>query len=147
MGLYRLLADLVVFAHALYVGFVIVALLAILVGVVRWGWVRNFWFRFIHFLMIATVVFEALFGIVCPLTTIEGDLREKAGETVEAGTFIGRFAHDVLFYDAPEWVFTICYCIFGGIVLVTLILAPPRRPRRPAWLRRTVSGGSVRPRA
>jgi len=140
MSLYRLLADLVVFAHALYVGFVIVALLAIFAGVVlHWGWVRNFWFRTIHFLMIATVVMEALFGIVCPLTTVEDDLREKAGETVEEGTFLGRFAHDVLFYDAPEWVFTACYCIFGAIVLATLILAPPRRP---AWLRRPISRGS-----
>ena len=69
-------------------------LVAILLGGWRkWRWVRNFWFRLLHFLMIAVVVVESLVGIVCPLTDWEDALREKAGETVEQGTFIGRMVH------------------------------------------------------
>lgn len=135
MDLYRIAADLLVAFHAAYVGFVVFGLIAILIGIVlRWGWVRNFWFRIIHFAMIGVVVCEALSAILCPLTTWEHDLRIKAGETVQQGTFIGRFFHNVLIYDAEAEVFTKLYCVFGGVVLATLILAPPQRPTGPRWL-------------
>jgi hypothetical protein len=130
MVIYRWLADTVVVLHAAYVAFVIAGLLAVLMGVLlRWRWVRNFSFRAVHFLMIAVVVVESLLGITCPLTTWEDTLRLKAGEEVTQGTFIGRWAHEVLFYDAPPWVFTIAYCVFGGLVLLALVLVPPERPR------------------
>ncbi len=126
----RLLADGVVVAHAAYVGFVVVGLVLILLGVVmRWQWVRNFWFRVIHFAMIGVVVLEALAGISCPLTLWEDALREKAGETVQEGTFIGRLAHELLFFDVPEAAFTPIYCLVGALVLATLVFAPPRWPR------------------
>jgi hypothetical protein len=35
----------------------------------------------------------------------------------------------VMFFEAPEWVFTLGYCLFGLLVLLALIFAPPRRPR------------------
>lgn len=126
---YRLLADLIVAVHFAYVAFVIVALAVILVGIaLRWSWVRNFWFRAIHLLMIAVVVFESLGKIECPLTTWEFRLRELAGETPEEGTFIGRWAHWLLFYNIPPRVLTICYCCFGLAVLCVWLLAPPRWP-------------------
>jgi hypothetical protein len=131
MVIYRWLADAVVVFHAAYVTFVIAGLLAVLVGVVlRWRWIRNPWFRWIHFFFIAVVVVESLFGVECPLTTWEDDLRRAAGEEVAQGTFIGRWAHEFLFYDAPDWVFTIAYCAFGALVLAVLILVPPRWPHR-----------------
>jgi hypothetical protein len=132
--IYRLLADLIVAVHFVYVSFVVVALALIVVGVVlRWSWVRNFWFRAIHLLMIGVVVFESLGGVVCPLTTWEFELRELAGETPEAGTFIGRWTHWLLFYDIPPWVLEISYCCFGLAVLCVWLLAPPRWPwKRPA---------------
>ncbi len=134
MNVYRLLADFVVVVHLAYVLCVIVGLGLILAGVVlRWGWVRNFWFRIMHFLMIAIVVLQALAGVICPLTTLENWLRMRAGQAPQEGTFVGRLAHDLLFYDGPPWVFAVCYCLFGLAVLVTLILAPPRWP----WRRET----------
>ena len=131
MNVYRLLADLIVVFHFAYVTFVIAGLAAILLGGWRkWGWVRNFWFRIIHFLMIAVVVVESLGGIVCPLTDWEDALREKAGETVEQGSFIGRMVHRLMFFHCPPGVLTICYCAFGLAVLATLFLIPPRWPKR-----------------
>jgi hypothetical protein len=133
MTLYDFLADVVVVLHFAYVGFVVIGMLLILVGIVRrWRWVRNFWFRMVHFLMIGVVVVESLVDIVCPLTRWESDLRVRAGGAGEAGSFVGRWVHRLLFYDAPEWVFTTCYCLFGAAVLLTLILAPPRWPWRRA---------------
>jgi hypothetical protein len=128
---YNYLADAVVVIHAAYVGFVIVGLLAILLGELRrWKWVRNFWFRTIHFLMILIVVVQALFGVMCPLTTLEQSLRDKGGSEVYAGSFVGHWVNELLFYEAPAWVFTVCYTIFGAIVLATLIAFPPRWPWR-----------------
>ncbi len=129
----RLLADLIVVFHAACVAFVILGLLAILLGIVfRWGWVRNFWFRLIHLAYIAFVVFEAAIGMDCPLTEWENRLREAAGEEGYPGDFIGYWAHRLIYYEAEPWVFTIVYVLFGGAVLATFLLAPPRWPKRSA---------------
>jgi hypothetical protein len=131
MNLYRVLADVVVVVHAAFVGTVVLGLLLILVGLaLRWRWVRNFWFRAVHFLMIAVVVGQALLGIVCPLTTLENHLRELGGQEPYPGSFIGYWAHELIFYDGPPWAFTLGYCIFGAAVLTTLLAAPPRWPWR-----------------
>ena len=43
--------------------------------------------------------------------------------------FTYHWLHNLIFIDAPSWVFTLCYTVFGLLVLGTLILAPPHRPR------------------
>ncbi len=130
MNLYSVAADIVVFLHAAYVTFVVLGLVASLIGAcLRWQWIRNFWFRVIHLSMIGIVVFEALMGITCPLTTLEHQLRVAAGQEANSGSFVGRWVHELLFFDAPPWVFTTVYCVFGAIVLATFILAPPRWKR------------------
>lgn len=130
---YKLLADGVVVIHAAYVAFVLFGLLAIVLGAfLRWKWVRNFWFRSVHFLAIAIVVVEALNNIVCPLTTLENFLLKQSGQPVETRSFVGRYVNDLLFFEedeVPQPVFTACYCVFGALVLATLILVPPNWPR------------------
>ena len=97
----RVLADLIVVFHACYVSFVVFGLAAILAGAVfRWRWVRNFWFRAIHLVMIAIVVGESLAGVPCPLTVWEQQLRKRAGEVSFTGDFIGYWAHRLIFYRA-----------------------------------------------
>jgi Protein of Unknown function (DUF2784) len=128
MNFYSILADVVVVAHFAYVAFVLLGLVAVLVGfLLRWEWVRNFWFRIVHLSMILIVAFEAVMGIVCPLTTLENYLRDKAGESVRAGSFMGQVVHDLLFFEASPWVFTCGYCAFAGLVVTTFIIIPPRR--------------------
>ena len=129
MAVYRILADAVVVVHFAYVAFVVLGMAAILTGIaLGWQWIRNFWFRIVHFLMIAVVVAESLCGILCPLTEWEDRLRELAGETSEPGSFIGRWMDALLFVDLSPSVLAVCYCVFGLAVLLTLILAPPRGP-------------------
>lgn len=126
---YRFLADVIVVVHFAYVAFVLGGMLLILIGVVRrWGWVRNFWFRVLHFLAIALVVAESLFGVICPLTEWENSLRGEAGDPGRPESFIGRWIHRLMFFEVPESVFTIVYFLFGTAVLVTLLWAPPRLP-------------------
>jgi polyferredoxin len=126
-SLYSALADVVVVLHAGYVAFVIFGELAILVGILlRWNWIRNRTFRLSHLAAIGVVVLESWSGITCPLTTWEDWLRSRAGQTVEKGDFIGRWVHDVLFYQADPRIFTVIYSAFGALVVLSLILSPPR---------------------
>lgn len=72
MSWYRVAADVVVLVHVAYIGYVVVGLVAIVVGLaLRREWARGFWFRTLHLAMIAIVVLEAWAGVVCPLTTWE----------------------------------------------------------------------------
>jgi Protein of Unknown function (DUF2784) len=129
---YGLLADLVVAFHFVYVGFVVVGQLLICIGVfLRWRWVRNLWFRLAHLLAIGVVALEGVFGVVCPLTTWEAELRRLAGQEVAEGTFIGRWLHNLIFYNADQRILDLCYIGFAVLVMITFLIAPPfwRRPR------------------
>ncbi len=132
MNLYCLLADAIAVLHFCFVAFVAGGMAVIWLGIaLHWAWVRNFWFRAIHLAMIALVVVESLLDILCPLTKWENRLRSAGGESLEPGSFIGRWVHSLLFVDLPDSVLTACYVVFGLIVLATFVLAPPRRrPRR-----------------
>jgi hypothetical protein len=131
MSLYRFLADLIVVVHLAYVGFVVLALPMFLLGAyLDWHWVRNFWIRTVHLVMISVVVAEAVLGIDCPLTVWENQLRVRADGSDYPGSFVGRWANELLFYEAPPWAFTTLYCLFGVAVLATLVWIPPRWPSR-----------------
>ncbi len=88
-----------------------------------WRWVRNPWFRYLHLAAIVFVVAEALLGVVCPLTLWEDLLRGGA----RPDSFIGRWVRQLLYYNAPEWVFTASYAAWAAATLLTLRLVPPRR--------------------
>jgi polyferredoxin len=123
----RVLADLVVAVHFGYVLFVVAGQVLILAGAMaRWEWIRNRWFRGAHLAMIVIVVLEAWCGVVCPLTTWEQALRSRAGQSSYRGDFLPNLLHNLMFFDAPAWVFTLLYTLFGGLVLGSLLLAPPR---------------------
>jgi hypothetical protein len=125
---YGILADILVAVHVAFMVYVVLGQLVILAGVVaRWSWVRNIWFRCSHLLAIFIVAFETVMNMPCPLTVWEHDLRMAAGQPVSEATFIGRLMHNLLFYDLPTWVFTTAYLTFFGLVVLTFVLAPPRR--------------------
>ena len=127
----RVLADALVVLHATYVSFVVFGLAAILMGIVfRWSWVRNIWFRAIHLTAIAIVVGESIMGVPCPLTVWEAQLRKTAGQTSYTGDFLGHWAHQLIFFRADTWVFTLIYTLFGLAVLAAFVVAPPRRSSR-----------------
>jgi hypothetical protein len=127
---YVLLADALVVVHFAFVAFIVLGQAAILLGAaLRWVWVRNPGFRYAHLAAIVFVAGEAVFGVLCPLTVWEYELRVRGGQRAEEGTFIGRWVRAVLYYDLPPWVFTTAYVAFALLVLVTLIGIPPRRSR------------------
>ena len=128
---YQLLADAVLTLHVAIVLFVVGGLIVILLGNWRrwknWQWVNALWFRLAHLLAILFVVSESWLGIVCPLTTLEMWLRRQAGASGYTGSFIEHWLQRLLYYDAPGWVFTLAYSVFGLAVVATWWLFPPRR--------------------
>jgi len=126
----RIGADAVLILHTGFIAFVLLGLVVTWIGIFRrWRWVRGFGFRATHLLAIGFVVAQAYCRIVCPLTILENNLRVRAGQTAYGDRgFIHYWLHNLIFFDAPGWVFTTCYTLFGLLVLGTLIFAPPRRP-------------------
>ena len=85
---YRILADLVVGVHALFVAFVVIGGLLAL----RWPWVAA--------LHLPAAVWGALIefrGWICPLTPLEKSLRAAAGEAGYRGGFIEHYLLPVLY--------------------------------------------------
>ena len=126
--LYLLAADLVLLLHVLFVAFVVIGLVLILVGKVRaWSWVRNPWFRVSHLAAIGVVTLQAWLGVICPLTQLEMALRSQAGDAVYPGAFIAHWLERALYYQAPPWVFAVCYTLFAAAVIASWVWVRPRR--------------------
>jgi hypothetical protein len=130
---YGPLADIVLSVHVALVLFVVGGLVIIVVGnLLAWRWVNSWSFRLAHLGAIAVVVAEAWFGIECPLTTLEIWLRGKAHATTYEGGFIEYWLQRLLYYEAPPWVFTLAYTLFGLAVAAAWWRFPPRRRRKSA---------------
>jgi hypothetical protein len=126
--LFRALADVALVAHVAFVAFVVGGLLLILLGGFRgWKWIRNPWFRSLHLAGIGLVVVQAWLGLVCPLTTLEMALRERAGDPTYGGGFVAHWLQRLLYYEAPPWVFAVGYTVFGLAVLGSWFKFRPRR--------------------
>ena len=119
-----LAADALLVFHFAVVAFIVGGLILVWIGAAAgWIWIRNPWFRYAHLAAIVFVAAEALLGYACPLTIWEDLLRGG----VRPESFIGRWVYGLLYYNAPEWVFTSLYAACAAATLVTLILVPPRR--------------------
>ncbi len=127
-GYYALVADALLVAHAGYVLFVVGGQLLILLGAWRgWGWTRNPVFRYAHLAAIGFVVWEAWAGVACPLTVWEDHFRQLAGGGAYEIGFIGHWLQKIIFYRAPDWIFTLVYTAFSLVVIASYLLYPPRR--------------------
>jgi hypothetical protein len=86
--IYRLSADLVLIVHLGFVLFVVLG------GLLVWRWR---WLAGIH---LAAVFWGALIefsGFACPLTPLEGHLRQLGGEVRYEGDFIGHYITEFLY--------------------------------------------------
>ncbi|HET9350302.1 MAG TPA: DUF2784 domain-containing protein [Burkholderiales bacterium] len=118
-----MLADLLLVLHFFIAGFIVLGLILVWAGALAgWRWIRNPWFRYLHLAAIVFVAAEALLGQACPLTLWEDVLRGG----VRPASFIGRWVAQLLYYDAPEWLFTLLYAAWAAATLVTLRFVPPR---------------------
>lgn len=124
------LADTIAVVHAAFVLFVVGGLVLVLLGAaLRWGWVRNPWFRGLHLVAIVVVALEAMFGVTCPLTVWERELLEASGRSADQRSFMARLSEDLLYLDLPAYVFPILHVGFAVLVVLAFVLVPPRRKR------------------
>lgn len=103
---YRILADMVVGAHALFVVFVMAGGLLVL----RWPWVAA--------LHLPAALWGALIefqGWICPLTPLEKSLRRAAGEAGYQGGFIEHYLLPVLY---PAGLTPNVQLVLGTVVVV-----------------------------
>lgn len=125
---YIFAADLVLLLHVLFVAFVVFGLVLVVAGkLLGWSWVRNPWFRIAHLAAIVVVATQAWFGVVCPLTNWEMALRQRGGDATYSGAFVAHWLEAILYYQAPNWVFAVCYTLFGLAVLASWFWVRPRR--------------------
>ena len=130
--MFEVLADLVLLLHFAIVHFVVGGLVLVVGGnVLGWSWVNTLSFRLLHLAAIGTVVSQSWLGVTCPLTTLESWLRLQAGTAVYQSSFIEHWLHQLLFYEAPGWVFTVAYSVFGLLVAASWWFFPPKL-RRPS---------------
>ena len=119
-----LIADVLLVVHFGIATFVVGGLVLVWVGAaLGWSWTRNPWFRYLHLGAIVFVAAEALAGVACPLTVWEDLLRGG----LRPESFVGRWVQRLLYYQAPEWVFTVSYVLWTLATLLTLWLVPPRQ--------------------
>lgn len=118
------MADALLVVHFLIAAFIVAGLVLVWLGAAfGWRWTTNPWFRYLHVGAIAFVAAEALAGVACPLTVWEDLLRGG----VRPESFVGRWVQRLLYYQAPEWMFTAAYVAWTAATLLTLWLVPPRR--------------------
>jgi len=130
-NIHSLLADLVLLVHFAFVAFVALGFLAIWAGYFcRWSFVRDLRFRVAHLLAMGVVLAESLIGFICPLTTWEDQLRNRAGEAAGySGSFIQHWVGRILFHDWNEQTFTFIYAGFFILMGITFWVVRPQRRR------------------
>ena len=126
--LFGLAADAVMLIHFTFVAFVVLSVPAIWIGkFLRKPFATAPRFRLIHMAAMAVVLVQALFGVLCPLTTLEMKLRRMGGgEEGYATSFIQHWVHKLLFVQASETLLTWIYGGFFVLIVVTMIFVPPR---------------------
>lgn len=118
-----LLADTILVIHLFYVLFVVGSLPLIWIGaLLKWSFIGNPWFRYLHLAAIMFVVAESLLGVACPLTVLENELRAIETES----SFIQSWVHRILFYRLPEFAFTLMYIASAALVAITFKWVPVR---------------------
>jgi len=124
--LFHSLADLVIVIHFAIAVFVVAGLPAIVVGnALHWRWVNTRLFRYAHLAAIGIIMLQAWCGQYCALTDLESWLRIRAGELPYEQSFIGHWLQQMMYYQAPMWVFTFVYTVFGLLVLWAWLRFPP----------------------
>jgi polyferredoxin len=123
---YQVLANAVLLAHFSIVVFVVGGLLIIVAGnLLGWRWVNGLWFRAAHLAAIAFIATEAWFGVTCPVTVLESWLRAQGGSEAYRQSFIEHWVQRAMFHEAPPWVFTVSYTVFGLLVAAAWWYFPP----------------------
>ena len=125
-----MLSDIILVVHFLFIAFLLGGQGCILMGAFQhWKWIRRRGFRLAPLVAIAFIVMQSWVGMMCPLTIWENTCRRTAGETTYTGTFVSYWVSKIVYFDAPQWLFTTAYTLFGLIVLASWFIVKPEKKR------------------
>jgi hypothetical protein len=109
--LHRLAADAVLLLHAAFIVFAVLGALPAL----RWRW-----WPALHLPAAAWAFFVEATGRLCPLTTVENELRRRAGDQGYAGGFIEHYLWPLIYPDGltrpTQWALAL------GVLLVNALI-------------------------
>lgn len=126
-----MIADIVMLIHFAFIAFVLGGQGMIMIGYHRkWRWATNRVMMKVHIACVLYVVVQAWAGQWCPLTLLENRYRAAAGQEAYRSSFIRDWVGRLIYYDAPLWVFTIIYTVFGALAIIYWCLVE-RRCARP----------------
>lgn len=106
---YRILADVVLGVHMIYIVFVVLGALL----VARWAWVA-----WLHIPAAAWGALVELFGFWCPLTPLENHFRERAGAEGYADGFIEEYLLPLIY--PGELTRTMQLVLGAGVIVVNI---------------------------
>ena len=126
--LYKILADLIVFFHFLWIIFNLIGFILTLAG---FFWKRFFdraLFRLLHLFGIVYVSLLAILGKYCPLTILENSLRRKYNPfLVYPGSFIAHHLENLVYPDVNPLIVYIPTLFIALFTVIIFILKPPKR--------------------
>lgn len=91
----------------------------------RWRWVRGFWWRLAHLLILAAVAAQALAGRACFLTVWQSDF---GGGGTRPEPLIAGWIERAIYWPLPIWFFAVLYVLVWLYVLFLWWRVPPRLP-------------------
>lgn len=108
--LYRLLADVTLVAHLLFIGFVVVG------GLMALRWSRVAW---VHLPSAIWGAWIELAGSICPLTPLENHFRRLGGQAGYEGGFIQHYLIPVIY--PAELTREVQIALGGAVVALNLV--------------------------
>jgi hypothetical protein len=107
--LWRILAEVVVGVHYAYLGYLIVG------GFLAWRWRSTIW---AHIVAVVWAVLIVTTKIPCPLTALQNDFRENAGQHRLSTSFINLYVRGT-FYPSGQQTFA--QAAIASVVLTSWI--------------------------
>ena len=109
--LYRVLADLVLGVHFIFIVYAILGGLLVL----KWGWTAA-----VHIPVFLWGVLIEASGWICPLTPLENELRAAAGLAGYSSSFIDHYLIPVVYPEnltrAIQWVLAGVVLLVNGVI-------------------------------
>ena len=120
-------ADLILIVHFGIVIFITSLFIIIPVGYkLKWKWPKNKKLRSTHLFLILIVTTETVFGLTCPLTVIEHNLR---GIFI-SNSFISIWLQKFLYWNFPKEFFLISYILCLLWTIFIWYRFPPRNKKK-----------------
>ncbi|HET6724590.1 MAG TPA: DUF2784 domain-containing protein [Gammaproteobacteria bacterium] len=111
--------------HLAIIAFNVAGIVLIPIGAWRrWRWVRGFWWRLAHLVILAIVAVQALFGRACFLTVWQSALQH--GE--QSQPMIAGWINRLIYWPLPLWFFAALYVVTWVYVLLLWWRVQPRLP-------------------